>query len=757
MKWMVSTQTKNQMSLFYTLFSSFIMIILLLVSINMVSYTFFRSNIKDEIIVNSGLNLNTTVTNYEKHIKLIRSFMLGYLFNTDTQILKSTDTIHYDIVTKAQKELQHTLNNSLLYLDNIIYYFRDSGLVIDKEGTRNAETMFSRFYIQSDYSIDFWNKAMEGAHSFKVYPSAEFNTITAFEQKSLGSFMPILIKSAYDQHFAFIALLKSDDIYEAFHQTKPGSSLIIMDENRNVIFSSPVDAELPSSIREKTGNGYERNNNIYYFYRTGIETGFTYVEIVSDKGLTEQIHRLNVIMLAFIVLSLLISLIVSYLIAKRFHNPLANMLRSIQSFNAAVPSGSMHSRIKEFNMIHNTLNHLSRSNQEFHEDLQSKNTLLQQFAYMARLKSIHGKSAQLPTSIDANKPYRLILFQIDSKDRLLVETPNTSQRALNIYKELIDAHFSKIYADSLTFQLEKDQILSILFIEDEIADEQLDVLDALIRMLEIDSFYYNFTIALSPAIKHAADFAETYQNVLELVKQRRLGESVQVITECFTQPTLMIPSPSEESELTANLHSGADSITIPLVNKLLDELMKADSLAQQFQEFSRDVINKTLKAMYIQKVPDSTFTGVGSPYDQLKACHTLEQYQAFFQQFLSLSAASIKEKKSETDVMTKFVMEYVESHYGDDLSLDAIAGMLGITGPYLSTYFKEKTGINFSDYIFTIRMNKAMNMLRDTDLKVQEIAPLIGYYTVASFNRVFKRHTGITPSEYRRQHNKWQE
>ncbi len=104
--------------------------------------------------------------------------------------------------------------------------------------------------------------------------------------------------------------------------------------------------------------------------------------------------------------------------------------------------------------------------------------------------------------------------------------------------------------------------------------------------------------------------------------------------------------------------------------------------------------------------------------------------------------------------MTKFVMKYVESNFGDDLSLEAISAKLGITGPYLSTYFKEKTGTNFSDYIFTVRMNKSIEMLRDTDLKVQEIASLVGYFTAASFNRVFKRHTGITPSEFRRLNNK---
>ncbi|MNR02679.1 HTH-type transcriptional regulator YesS [compost metagenome] len=273
-------------------------------------------------------------------------------------------------------------------------------------------------------------------------------------------------------------------------------------------------------------------------------------------------------------------------------------------------------------------------------------------------------------------------------------------------------------------------------------------------MLETDSLYCNFTIAPSQVHKHSSDFVETYHNVLDLIKQRRLGEGVQIITEWLPQPSLMIPTPAEESELSANLHAGSDSVTIPLALKLLDQLDKAGALAYQFQDFTKDVVNKTLKSMYAQNISIHAFADKGSPYDQLKACHTLEQYKDFMHWFLTRSAAAIKEKKSETDIMTKFVMEYVESNFGADLSLDAISAKLGITGPYLSTYFKEKTGTNFSDYIFTVRMNKSIEMLRDTDMKVQEIASLVGYFTAASFNRVFKRHTGVTPSEFRRLNSK---
>ncbi|MFB5684765.1 helix-turn-helix domain-containing protein [Paenibacillus terreus] len=743
------------MSLFYTLFGSFIAIILLLVSIYWFAYSFFREHLKNEIILNSSLNLDATAANYEKHIKLIRSFTLDYLFENDTEILRREDPMNrYNVVVDVHQELKHKLNNPLLYVNNIIYYFKDEDFIIERDGTRNAETMFSKFYNSPEYTAGFWKHEMDNDASFKMYPAAAFSSATAFERQSLGIFMPILIKNAFDHRFAFIVLLDSQEVYEAFHKSKPGSGFYILDKDRQVLFASSDRFTLPDVIADKTGVGYERLGDNYYFYRTAPDTGFTYVEIVSDAGFAAQIQRLNLVMEALLALSLLIGLIISFYFSKRFHNPLANMIRSAQSLNAVGSSVGRGSRIKEFNLLHSTLSNLSRLNQEYHEDLQSKNNLLQQFAYMARLKKIHISEAPLPSALNADEPYRFVLIHIDFKGRFATEITNTPQRALNTYKELIDAHFSSLYENSLTFQLEKDQILSILFDRNGLGSGHPQDLDALAGLLNEDSDYCNFTIAVSPVRSSSADITETYQNVLDLIRQRRLGEDVQLITEWRPQPTLMIPSLSDENELTANLQSGCSDVTIPLMDHLLAQLAKDGAMARQFQDFAEEIVTKTLKIMYAQNISIHSFTEGASPYDQLKACYTLEQYKAFFHRFLSQSAAAIQAKKSETDVITKFVMEYIEENYGDDLSLDMIAGKLGITGPYLSTYFKEKTGTNFSDFILTVRMNKATEMLRETDLKVQEIAALVGYYTVASFNRVFKRFTGITPSEFRRHHNR---
>lgn len=94
--------------------------------------------------------------------------------------------------------------------------------------------------------------------------------------------------------------------------------------------------------------------------------------------------------------------------------------------------------------------------------------------------------------------------------------------------------------------------------------------------------------------------------------------------------------------------------------------------------------------------------------------------------------------------------EYMESHIGEDLSLDILADKLKVSAAYLSAYFKDKTGINFIDYLNDLRIRKAKEMLLGSDAKIQDIAVSVGYQSVNSFIRMFKRSTGMSPGEFRK-------
>ena len=84
-----------------------------------------------------------------------------------------------------------------------------------------------------------------------------------------------------------------------------------------------------------------------------------------------------------------------------------------------------------------------------------------------------------------------------------------------------------------------------------------------------------------------------------------------------------------------------------------------------------------------------------------------------------------------------------------DLNLNAVAKAVGLNSSYLSYYFKKETGVGFSEYIAKVRMNKAHEFLCNTDMRIRDIARLVGYQDEKYFSLVFKQVHGITPSKYR--------
>lgn len=101
-----------------------------------------------------------------------------------------------------------------------------------------------------------------------------------------------------------------------------------------------------------------------------------------------------------------------------------------------------------------------------------------------------------------------------------------------------------------------------------------------------------------------------------------------------------------------------------------------------------------------------------------------------------------------------FALEYMESHYNKDISMSEVASRLNLNPSYFSRLFKQSVGVNFSIYLISLRMNKAMAMLKDSPTPIDVIARSVGYHHIPLFYNAFKKHTGLTPSEYRKTYGK---
>jgi AraC-like DNA-binding protein len=97
---------------------------------------------------------------------------------------------------------------------------------------------------------------------------------------------------------------------------------------------------------------------------------------------------------------------------------------------------------------------------------------------------------------------------------------------------------------------------------------------------------------------------------------------------------------------------------------------------------------------------------------------------------------------------------FIREHSGEEISLTKVAKAVNISANHLSEKFKEVTGVNFVHYIAQTRTEKARELLQDQHLRISEIAFAVGFQSLSQFNRVFKKLTRQSPSQFRAAHKK---
>ncbi|KRF06792.1 two-component system response regulator [Paenibacillus sp. Soil766] len=108
-----------------------------------------------------------------------------------------------------------------------------------------------------------------------------------------------------------------------------------------------------------------------------------------------------------------------------------------------------------------------------------------------------------------------------------------------------------------------------------------------------------------------------------------------------------------------------------------------------------------------------------------------------------------KTRFSSGQQMMEAIRNYVEENFSYELTLASLADMFHLNETYLSGLFKQNVGVTFSDYVTRLRLNRALVLLKESELKLTEIATLVGYSSSSYFSTAFKKFYGKGPKEYR--------
>lgn len=140
---------------------------------------------------------------------------------------------------------------------------------------------------------------------------------------------------------------------------------------------------------------------------------------------------------------------------------------------------------------------------------------------------------------------------------------------------------------------------------------------------------------------------------------------------------------------------------------------------------------------------------VATAIEQFQAKRTLAQLREWFGCLTEYLKDQLSENSSQVAGGVHKVRQYIDEHYAEAITLKSMAALAYISPTYLSFSFKEVLGVNFNEYLTTVRMEHAKRLLASRQYRVYEVCEMVGYHDKKYFSDLFKKYTGVFPKEWK--------
>lgn len=233
-----------------------------------------------------------------------------------------------------------------------------------------------------------------------------------------------------------------------------------------------------------------------------------------------------------------------------------------------------------------------------------------------------------------------------------------------------------------------------------------------------------------------------------------ISENSHACASCLTMQEKLTDAATDEAQ-TLNCQNGLSDTAVPV--RLGDRVIGFLQTGQVFRK-------KPTQAQFERAAKQVAEWGVEVRLDELREAFfstkvvPQKQHEAvvklltIFAQHLSMlsNQVVVQHENAEPPVITR-AKEYIQEHQTENLRLGQVAKACNTSTFYFCKMFKKVTGINFTDYLSRVRIEKSKNLLLNPNLRVSEIAFEVGFQSLTHFNRVFKKILGQSPTEYREQ------
>lgn len=343
------------------------------------------------------------------------------------------------------------------------------------------------------------------------------------------------------------------------------------------------------------------------------------------------------------------------------------------------------------------------------------------------------------------KKYRVIImeiFDIDSVDNIF--------NKFNLSKELMMKYFSE---DILCEEIDIDYKSIAFILEDIFTTEELqEIFNCIITHIE-RNYSLRFTAAITRSYGDMEDLPQAYRAAKKLLDYKFVFKEKKVIFEELLDEENMnkyyYPIELEAKLILRTLSSNELS-----VKRTLDEIFDSKNSKEIDKKYLKEftgLLYNTLGRIFIQlkEMNKDIDIKIFNAEEILQLSELEKIREKFEEKILEICKYTKVKEDNDTRSIKIKIEKFLEENYMVDISLDNLADYLGHSFKYTSVLFKKVMGDNFKNYLNIYRLEKAKEFMEyNKELKIKELAELVGYNSSNTFIRIFRKYEGVSPGKY---------
>jgi two-component system response regulator YesN len=262
--------------------------------------------------------------------------------------------------------------------------------------------------------------------------------------------------------------------------------------------------------------------------------------------------------------------------------------------------------------------------------------------------------------------------------------------------------------------------------------------------------YHKFPVALgvTPQVAAFNEIHPAYNEALKAFRINALSDHPEYFFHSDHDDDSLLDDISSPAMMTAMISQRDEAMIQKGVRHFISHTMLSDDMVNR-EGMIRYILNY-LSRIHVT-LSETLSKELGEipmkVWESFDDCRTLEESESVLNEYLVNLSREITPAK--TNAMVERALQIISAGYMQDITLQIIADQLSLHPVWLSQLFKRETGRTYSECLTETRIEHAKALLRETSLKVYEIAESVGYHDLQHFGNTFKKKTGQTPKEYR--------